>query len=244
MAAGIKGFSIALMLLGAGAAHAQTGSLFGGLSTLTGAQPGAAFSGMLSGQTGARTGATGDSAYKAATAQMNQCAGQVNAQPQWAPLFVHFPASAASPSLSQLADQSYPLPAELALLDQHHEAIAACRSALIDRLQSVSPAMADLYAQGFAEADQGMLALAQRKITWGAANQARQQKVLAFHQRLVSAERQMPAEPRQASAQPGLGRPQIMNVMAIGLNAALAGRSFRPAEPTCGAGWSYNPCTR
>ena len=238
MAVNIKGISVALVLACAGTAHAQSGGFLSGqASTLFGGQ-----SGTHAG-TQTTSGAPGGP-YRAATAEMNRCASQVNADQKWAPLFVHLPISAASPSLAQLADQTYPLPEDVSLLEQHQEALAQCRTALIDRLQAVDPRIADLYAHGFAEADQSTLALVQRHLTWGAANEARQQKVLAFRQRIVSAERELPAEPKEASTQQGAGRPQIMSVMAIGLNAALGLHAGRPAQPTCGTGWSYVPCER
>ena len=232
-----KGISTALLLLCASTAHAQSNGFFGG-------QVGALLGGQAGAHAGSQTslGAPGGP-YRAATAEMNRCASQVNADQKWAPLFVHLPVSAASPSLQQLADQTYPLPADVSLLEQRQEALTQCRTALIDRLQSVDPRIADLYAHGFAEADQSTLALVQRKLTWGAANEARQQKVLAFRQRIVSAEGELPPEPKE-SAQQGGGRPQIMSVMAIGLNAALGLHAGRPAQPTCGAGWSYVPCER
>ena len=238
MACNIKGISIALVLLWTGTAHAQSGGFLSG-------QVGTLFGGQSRAQSGGQTtlGAPGGP-YRAATAEMNHCASQVNADQKWAPLFIHLPVSAASPSLTQLADQTYPLPEDVSLLEQHQEALAQCRTALIDRLQAVDPRIADLYAHGFAEADQGTLALVQRHLTWGAANEARQQKVLAFRQRIVSAERELPQEPKEANAQQGAGRPQIMSVMAIGLNAALGLHTGRPAQPTCGTGWSYVPCER
>ncbi len=247
MAVGIKGISIALVLVCAGTAHAQSNGFFGSqVGTLFGGgQSGARTFAQTGGQTGSQTslGASGGP-YRAATAEMNRCASQVNAEQKWAPLFVHLPVSAASPSLQQLADQTYPLPTDVSLLEQRQEALTQCRTALIDRLQSVDPRIADLYAHGFAEADQGTLALVQGRLTWGAANEARQQKVLAFRQRIVGAERELPAEPKEASAQQGAGRPQIMSVMAIGLNAVIGLHAGRPAQPTCGAGWSYIPCGR
>jgi hypothetical protein len=147
---------------------------------------------------------------KRAFSEAKGCMANAYSSPQGALLRPHIPLDLNTVTLAQLSDAKYPTKAEAAALMAIHPLLAACRSALIGRMNSSAAWTVPIFQRLFAAEDDDRILLVQRRLTWGdyvkrgrdrllaAAAEAQQQAnaVVAHQQQNQAAQ----AQQRQAAA--------------------------------------------
>ena len=175
-----------------------------------------------------------------------KCTDAVNAEPKYAPRFVHVPRPGASPTMEQLADTSYATPSEILLEEAHHDAILPCRDAAVAQLGNADNRFALVLSSAFNDSDAIILSLVQKKLTWGDANRQNQQLVLATGQKLRSVGGEIDSELQQENEAELAHRAQVAQAISQALGAAAqaaeAAQAARPIVTTCSGSANYASC--
>jgi hypothetical protein len=130
-------------------------------------------------------------------AQAKACFSTVYASPEAAPLRGRMPFDARDTSLAQLADSSLATKTEIQAILVVAPRWQQCEKAALQGLMTTTPSVVPIYAAGFIREEDNLLALAQRKETWGQFSRKRRDnaaatdaQVLAEGQRLMDALRE------------------------------------------------------
>jgi hypothetical protein len=102
-----------------------------------------------------------------AGAELKACASALYNSPEYAPLRAHWPYSVHDATLQQLSDPSLATPNEAQALLSTHPRLAACREAFIASLAQSEPALVPIRRAFSDKLDNDLLALTQRRISWG-----------------------------------------------------------------------------
>ena len=181
---------------------------------------------------------------KAIAEQAQGCMAGIYAAPEADALRAKWPADARDASLGQLADTALATPAEINSITVLHPRLKACQKAILNGLMTTMPGLVPIMTRQYAALDDGLLALIQRRTTWGefskgrrdraatllAAAQAEASRVTAGLEQQHEAELQR----RQAAAQALSEWAQTQQV----INAMN-----RPVNTTCFGGGGMVNCT-
>jgi hypothetical protein len=135
-------------------------------------------------------------------AQLKICLDAVRKSPELASLQTHPLLDKGTVTLQQLSDQSLATPTEVQAILAVHPRMKQCANAAINGVAQTEPSVAPILTAAFARDEDDVLALTQRKITWGdyarrdrdrtnetkAAFQAGEQQIVAGLQREHQAE--------------------------------------------------------
>ena len=95
------------------------------------------------------------------------CTAAYLQEPALTPIAQKLPKDLSSASLRQLTDDAKPSDAEVTALYVLYDKRQVCRNRAIDQIKSVAPTIAMILADEFTKADKQMVALVQKKISWG-----------------------------------------------------------------------------
>ena len=105
--------------------------------------------------------------YQSDLQTYNACAAAVYNAPEYAPLKRHAPSNVNNASLEPLASNDLATDEEIRLLQTAHARVLACRQTFLNAVAQHAPTIAAIDAAIAARTDDAMLALIQKKITWG-----------------------------------------------------------------------------
>jgi hypothetical protein len=106
--------------------------------------------------------------------------------PEAASVRAHVPFDPRTASLAQLSDPALASPAEVVAIEVWYNRYKACREAVLNGLNNTMPGMVPTLAKQFAAADDDMLLLTQRKLTWGEAVRRGRDRALAVQEALTA----------------------------------------------------------
>lgn len=116
---------------------------------------------------------------EAVGAAASQCLAAVMATPEWAALAHRVPIDSRAPTLAQLSDPDRATPDEIAPLTVVHARVSACRRQAVDGLAR-APGLAAILQRGYAAADNDLVAVMQRRMSWGEANTRARDRAIAM----------------------------------------------------------------
>jgi hypothetical protein len=103
-----------------------------------------------------------------AVQQANGCIIEVRQRPQYAELGPHLADVATGAyTVRQLADESFPTPAETQAMIAYLDDTNPCQRVLIQEIAKVSPAIASIRQQSLSAQNDASLLLVQHKVSWG-----------------------------------------------------------------------------
>jgi hypothetical protein len=100
-------------------------------------------------------------------AQFNECNAAAYNSPQFSILRPHLPAKTSDITLGQLADTSFATPEEAQAILAVHPKFQECRKSLVANLAQAEPSLVPILVASFNKRDDDLLALIQRKTSWG-----------------------------------------------------------------------------
>lgn len=176
--------------------------------------------------------------WQSISAQVQACVTTVQLSEEAAPIRRHTPLKIQDATLQQLTDPAKATDDEIAAIYVTHPKVQECRSTELDALSRTTPIMVPVLVDLFNRSDQNLIALLEKKITWGEGNQRQKdlfveaQKSIAAAAQQINASLQQSHEAelarRQAAANAlaqwaaqqqtinALTRPRITNCNAIG----------------------------
>jgi len=95
------------------------------------------------------------------------CSDAVYNSSQFAPIRAHYPESVVQATPQQLADQDYATGSEIKTILQAHPQFAACRTDYLNQLSQPTPTLATIETAAFAQMQNKLIGLIQKKLTWG-----------------------------------------------------------------------------
>ena len=105
--------------------------------------------------------------YQSDLQAYNACAAAVYNAPEYAPLKRHAPSNVNNASLEPLASNDLATDEEIRLLQAVHARVLACRQTFLNAVAQHAPTVAAIDAAIAARTDDALVALIQKKITWG-----------------------------------------------------------------------------
>jgi len=100
-------------------------------------------------------------------AEFNGCIAAILNSASAAPIRRHFPLDAREATIEQLSDEARATVPEIRSIEAVHPQIKACQQRALDQLNAIDPASATVLARLQADAENDMILLVQRKISWG-----------------------------------------------------------------------------
>lgn len=138
-----------------------------------------------------------------------------------APLRVHEPFNVNDATLAQLADNSLATTAEIASVSAVFPGLRKCQSQFLAKVETLAPTFAPIFANSYRDSDDDVIALIQRRMTWGDFTRHRRDLAITGHEALITEERRLAAEDQARAA-----------AMIQGLAAAYAiTQAAQPAPP-------------
>ena len=104
---------------------------------------------------------------EANAAQLKECSAAVYNSADYAPLRPHLPASLSDATLQQLSDSSLANPEEVHAVYVTHPQAQQCRKVFLTNLARTEPSLVPIFTASYNQADDDLLALIQRKLSWG-----------------------------------------------------------------------------
>jgi hypothetical protein len=95
------------------------------------------------------------------------CADAVDQDPAVAPILEKMPKDLRNATLRQQMDDTRATEAQIAALYIRHDKMTVCRDHGIQTVTSVSPALASILVDEYTKKDKQLIALIQKKLTWG-----------------------------------------------------------------------------
>ena len=129
-----------------------------------------------------------------ALADLTACATTVYNSPDNAPIRAHLPLNVADVSLQQLSDASLATPAEIQAIFAVHPQVRECRKALLTSLSESEPAVVPPLITSYNKADDDIVALTQRKLSWGEYVHRWRDRVAETREAIEAADHQVVAE--------------------------------------------------
>jgi len=120
--------------------------------------------------------ATGNQAI---AAEGKACLEAAYNSPEFAPVRPHEAYNVTDATLPQLADTSLASQSEIDAIFAVHPRIRACQKAALDGMLNTTPSMIPIIAKSFSEADDDVLLLIQRKMSWGEFTRRRRDRFIA-----------------------------------------------------------------
>ena len=151
------------------------------------------------------------------------CLQAVYDSPEGAPLRAHQPFNVRDASLAQLANPAFATPAEVAAITAIHPRYQACQKELLDRMSSLAPSEAPIFAKHFRNTDDDLLSVVQRRMTWGDFTRRPRDRSAASQVLVVAEERRLAAEDQARAT-------AVLQELAIA--AALRQATQPVAQPT------------
>jgi hypothetical protein len=135
-------------------------------------------------------------------AQFNMCREAIYNSPEFSSLRIHLPLDSTGTTLQQLSDQSLAMPTEVQTILSVYPKFKECLQAVLNGVAQTEPSVAPILTAAYTKYEDDVLALAQRKISWGdfvrrgrdrsietqAATQAAEQQIVSGLQREHHAE--------------------------------------------------------
>lgn len=164
-----------------------------------------------------RQAAAMNAGASAAIAELTACAQSAYDNPAFAELRVRAPLNLSQASLIQMTDTSKVTPSEVLLLSERHAMVVPCRQHAFEQLSSSFPKAVPILIELAAAADQRLLDLAQRKITWGEYVSKGKRILEEAQVRLVVARQQTIERLDAAHQQEMINRQAALNAMSKSL---------------------------
>jgi hypothetical protein len=120
--------------------------------------------------------------YQSDLQAYHACAAAVYNAPEYAALRRHAPSNVNNASLEPLASNDLATDEEIRLLQAAHARVLACRQTFLNAVAQHAPNIAAIDAAIAARTDDAMMALIQKKITWGEYLRQWQAIAVAGHQ--------------------------------------------------------------
>jgi hypothetical protein len=114
--------------------------------------------------------------------------------PEAAPMRARTPFDINDATLTQLAETSLADKPETDAILTVNPRFRACQNQVVERLRKLAPTAAPLIARFYRDHNEDVLALVQRKMTWGDFNKRRRDRALAGQEKLVEEDRRLAAE--------------------------------------------------
>lgn len=129
--------------------------------------------------------ATGAFSQTDAVSQFKSCVEAIYNSPVAAPLRPHVPLDIRQATLAQLSDRSLATTGEIAALQIVEPQQKACQQQALDSIRAASPEAAALLARTYAESEDDLILLVQRRMTWGDRTRRARDRALALQSRLA-----------------------------------------------------------
>jgi hypothetical protein len=153
-----------------------------------------------------------------ATAHATSCLSAAYASPEAAPFRAREPFNASDATLQQLSDSSLATPEEIRSIEATFPRLKSCENRLIAELRGLAPTIAPLFAENARLAEDDMLALVERRMSWGEFTRRRRDRAIAF-QALLAREQERLTEAQR----------ERVNAAILGMAAVYAATHPPPA---------------
>jgi len=164
--------------------------------------------------------------------------------PDAAPVRAHEPFNVADASLSQLADASLATKPEIDSIMTIHPQLRACQKIALDAMLNTTPSVVPLLAKAYSEADDDILLLIKRKLSWGEYTKRRRDRSLAG-QVAIQAESQRITAGLEQQHESELGRRQaaLNAISQWAQTQQMINAMNRPVMTNCFGAGSMISCT-
>jgi len=113
--------------------------------------------------------------------------------PEVEPLRAHIPLDIRNATLEQMTDTHLATDAEIKVLLDEHPKYQACRQALLNQIARVTPTIVPILTKRYTEDDDKLIALIQKKMTWGDFIREQKDSLPAFQAELTAEYRRIGA---------------------------------------------------
>jgi hypothetical protein len=180
-----------------------------------------------------------------ANAEMDACVSAAYNSPDGAARRAHLPLRLRDATLQQLSDQTFPTPAEVQQTFAYHSQIQACRKAFLASRAQSEPALVPILVSNFNRLDDDLIALTQRKLSWGEYLRRVRDRAAETEAALQAADHQVVSDLKQEHAEEMAQRQRAAEALAAWVQTQqLINAANRPVITNCsGVGNSINCVT-
>lgn len=172
--------------------------------------------------------------WKATITEAKACSHAVFDAPESAPIRARRPFDIRDATLQQLNDGSFASNDEIKAIYATYPKLQACRRSAVDALAPVTPTVVPIFSESFHADDENLLALVNRKQTWGQYIQKEQENLNVYGKELSAEIQRISTGLRQSYQAEVAQRQQAIQEFQTYLqNQQLINAVNRPAYTTC-----------
>lgn len=163
--------------------------------------------------------------------------------PESAPIRTRRPADIRDATLQQLNDGALASDDEIKAIYATYPKLQACRRGVVDELEPVTPSVVPIFSESFHAGDENLLALVNRKETWGEYLQKEQENLNAYSKELSAEIQHISAGLRQSyQAEVAQRQQALQSVQTYLQNQQLINSMNRPVYTTCSSFGNTTNC--